>query len=162
MKNSTVNLTTGLACFMVTLAPSAISSTISQDKQTIRVSNYIYNASGELVRRKVVSMQDHTAKVRSNPRRKAAMDRAAALIADRLTAQLGETIVSLRARHGLTQQELAISAGLQQSYLSRIENNKCSLHDETISKIANALNCSSDEVRSAFSNQWQYLESKKA
>ena len=62
----------------------------------------------------------------------------------------------------LVGQYILTHAAQQQLIESRIENNKCSLHDETISKIANALNCSSDEVRSAFSNQWQYLESKKA
>ncbi|AUZ05319.1 putative transcriptional repressor [Vitreoscilla sp. C1] len=109
-----------------------------------------------------MSMQNYIAKVRANPRRKAAMDRASARIAVQLEAKMGETIVSLRSRHGLTQQELAEKSQLKQSYLSRIENHKCSLHNTTVSKIASALGCTDEKICMAFSNQWKYLENKKA
>ena len=108
-----------------------------------------------------VSAGKYLNRVRSNPRRRAAMDRVAGRIADRLTQDMGgETIVSLRLRKGFTQSELAKAAGVQQSYLSRIEHNQYSLHTDTLSKLAAVLEVSVDEVRNAFNRQWEYLEKK--
>ena len=89
------------------------------------------------------------------------MERVAGRIADRLAQDIGgETIVSLRLRKGFTQSELAKVAGVQQSYLSRIEHNQYSLHTDTLSKLAAVLKVSVDEVRNAFNRQWEYLEKK--
>ena len=102
---------------------------------------------------------EHIEHVRKNPRRKAAMDRAAAKIADKITRKAGgETFVSLRMKKGFTQSELAAAAGLRQPYLSRIENSKQSLHNETVQKLANALGVSPLEVRAAFEQQYEYME----
>lgn len=102
---------------------------------------------------------EHIEHVRKNPRRKAAMDRAAAKIADKITRKAGgETFVSLRMKKGFTQSELAAAAGLRQPYLSRIENTKQSLHNETVQKLANALGVSPLEVRAAFERQYEYME----
>lgn len=102
---------------------------------------------------------EHIEHVRKNPRRKAAMDRAAAKIADKITRKAGgETFVSLRMKKGFTQSELAAAAGLRQPYLSRIENSKQSLRNETVQKLANALGVSPLEVRAAFEQQYEYME----
>ena len=102
---------------------------------------------------------EHIEHVRKNPRRKAAMDRAAAKIADKIALKAGgETFVSLRMKKGFTQSELAAAAGLRQPYLSRIENSKQSLHNETVQKLANALGVSPLEVRAAFERQYEYME----
>lgn len=102
---------------------------------------------------------EHIEHVRKNPRRKAAMDRAAAKIADKIALKAGgETFVSMRMKKGFTQSELATAAGLPQPYLSRIENSKQSLQDKTVQKLANALGVSPLEVRAAFERQYEYME----
>ncbi|WP_315540434.1 helix-turn-helix transcriptional regulator [Eikenella corrodens] len=114
-------------------------------------------------RSKTVRADDYLAQVRRDPRRKAAMDRVSRKIAARLDANTsGMTIVSLRLLQGLTQSELAQKTGLPQPYLSRIENHRQSLYDQTVEKLAAALTVSPEEIRQAFNNQWQYLESLKS
>ncbi len=54
--------------------------------------------------------------------------------------KLGEKIKKLRNDAGLTQPELAQNAGIEQSYLSKLENDKGSPSFEVISKIASAFN----------------------
>ena len=54
--------------------------------------------------------------------------------------KLGEKIKQLRNNAGLTQPELATKANIEQSYLSKLENDKGSPSFEVIDKIANALN----------------------
>ncbi|KLT73388.1 hypothetical protein PL75_03380 [Neisseria arctica] len=89
------------------------------------------------------------------------MDKAAAKIAARLEREMqGETFVSLRMKKGFTQSELAKAAQLPQPYLSRIENTKLSLRNETVEKLANALGVSPLEIRAAFEQQYEYLEQK--
>lgn len=100
---------------------------------------------------------DYITRTRQNPRRKEAMDKAAQKIAMQLSEQ-GETIVSLRLAKGFTQSELAHAAGLQQSYLSRIENQACTISDNNINKIATALNCTPEMVRTAFQRHWQQMD----
>lgn len=52
---------------------------------------------------------------------------------------LGEKIKQLRTEAELTQPELAVNAGIEQSYLSKLENEKASPSFDIISKIAQAL-----------------------
>lgn len=54
--------------------------------------------------------------------------------------KLGEKIKQLRGNLNLTQPELAQNAGIEQSYLSKLENDKGSPSFEVITKIAHALN----------------------
>jgi len=54
--------------------------------------------------------------------------------------KLGEKIKQLRNNAGLTQPELAEKAQIEQSYLSKLENDKGTPSFEVISKIANAFN----------------------
>ncbi|UOO87465.1 helix-turn-helix domain-containing protein [Neisseria arctica] len=130
----------------------------------IETSHIIIN--GQSVTVKPISSRTTTAdeyihNVRQNPRRKAAMDKAAAKIAARLEREMqGETFVSLRMKKGFTQSELAKAAQLPQPYLSRIENTKLSLRNETVEKLANALGVSPLEIRAAFEQQYEYLEQK--
>lgn len=53
---------------------------------------------------------------------------------------LGETIKLLRNELGLTQPELAEKAGIEQSYLSKLENDKGTPSFDIINRIAQALN----------------------
>ncbi len=53
--------------------------------------------------------------------------------------KLGEKIKQLRNNEGLTQPELAAKANIEQSYLSKLENDKSSPSFEVIEKISNAL-----------------------
>lgn len=55
---------------------------------------------------------------------------------------LGETIKLLRNELGLTQPELADKAGIEQSYLSKLENDKGTPSFDIINRIAQALNLS--------------------
>ncbi|MFT5757741.1 MAG: transcriptional regulator with XRE-family HTH domain [Alteromonadaceae bacterium] len=54
--------------------------------------------------------------------------------------KLGEKIKQLRNNAGLTQPELAAKANIEQSYLSKLENDKGSPSFEVLEKITNALN----------------------
>lgn len=53
---------------------------------------------------------------------------------------LGKAIKSIRSQLGLTQNELALRAGISVSYLSMLEKNKRDPSFSTLEKIANALN----------------------
>nr|DAR81637.1 MAG TPA: helix-turn-helix domain protein [Bacteriophage sp.] len=97
-------------------------------------------------------------RIRQNPRRRAAMNRAAQHIAEQLAAQ-GNTIVSLRLSQGYTQSELAKATGLQQSYLSRIENRRQTISDNNIRKIADVLHVQPADIREAFNRHWTQQES---
>ncbi len=101
--------------------------------------------------------KDYVERVRRNPRRKAAMDKAMREIAAQLAGN-GQTIIALRLAKGFTQSELARAAGLKQSYLSRIENCRCTISDTNIGKIANVLDSTPDEIRAAFKNHWAQTE----
>ena len=101
----------------------------------------------------------YTARIRQNPRRKAAMDKAAAKIAARLQKEAdGETVVGLRMAKGLTQSELAKAAGMKQSYLSRIENKRQTVSNDNIAKLATVLETSPLLLRAAFERQWDLIE----
>ena len=98
-----------------------------------------------------------------NPRRAAAMDRAGKKLAARLDADTaGATFASLRLKHGLTQSALAEKTGLKQSYLSRIENNRCTLSNDTVDKLAAVFGIGSLDVRAAFDRQWDFVEGLKS
>lgn len=106
---------------------------------------------------------DYTARVRQSPRRKAAMDKAAVKIAARLQKEAGgETVASLRMGKGLTQSELAKAAGMRQSYLSRIENNRQTIGNGNIAKLAAVLETSPLLLRAAFERQWDLIERSKS
>ncbi|SUA48893.1 phage associated protein [Neisseria zoodegmatis] len=138
--------------------PAANKTTSVTDKQC-----YTYDGERLPLRTKTTSVSEYVEHIRKNPRRKAAMDKAAQKIAGYLNLETkGVGIIALRTSKGFTQLELARNTGLQQSYLSRIENNRQSLRDETVTKLASALGVTDDEVRSAFKNHWKYLESKQA
>jgi len=62
------------------------------------------------------------------------------------TATLGEYIISKRKELGISQRELARRAGLQNSTISRIENNLAIGDLETIVKLADGLNISISEM----------------
>lgn len=102
-------------------------------------------------------------RVRKNPRRAAAMDRAGKKLAARLDADTaGPTFASLRLKNGLTQSALAEKTGLQQSYLSRIENNRCILKNDTVDKLAAVFGIGPLDVRAAFDHQWDFVEVLKS
>ena len=101
-------------------------------------------------------------RVRKNPRRAAAMDRAGKKLAARLdTDTAGPTFASLRLKNGLTQSALA-KTGLKQSYLSRIENNRCTLSNDTVDKLAAVFGIGPLDVRAAFDRQWDFVEGLKS
>ena len=91
------------------------------------------------------------------------MDRAGKKLAARLDADTaGATFASLRLKHGLTQSALAEKTGLKQSYLSRIENNRCTLSNDTVDKLAAVFGIGSLDVRAAFDRQWDFVEGLKS
>lgn len=84
-------------------------------------------------------------------------------LAARLDADTaGATFASLRLKHGLTQSALAEKTGLKQSYLSRIENNRCTLSNDTVDKLAAVFGIGSLDVRAAFDRQWDFVEGLKS
>lgn len=57
-----------------------------------------------------------------------------------------ESLQSLRLQKGLSQSELALLMGTQQSYIARIEKNSQDLRGSTIKKLANALGVTCDQI----------------
>jgi transcriptional regulator with XRE-family HTH domain len=55
------------------------------------------------------------------------------------TQKLGKRVKQIRLEHGLTQERLAIAAGLSQTYLSGVESGSRNPSIKTLSKIAKAL-----------------------
>jgi len=66
--------------------------------------------------------------------------------------KLGEKIKLLRSELELTQPELATAAGIEQSYLSKLENDKGSPSFDIIQRIAKALNLSGMELINSLDN----------
>jgi len=66
--------------------------------------------------------------------------------------KLGEKIKLLRSELDLNQPELASAAGIEQSYLSKLENDKGSPSFEIIQRIAKALNLSGMELINSLDN----------
>jgi len=58
--------------------------------------------------------------------------------------RIGLRIKEIRTEKGLSQLQLALSAGLRQQHIARIESGKHSTGIETLSKIADALECRVD------------------
>lgn len=60
---------------------------------------------------------------------------------------IGERIVELRQKKGLTQSELALAAGLDQGNLSRIERGlRLAVSPDVVVALAEALDCSTDAI----------------
>jgi len=57
-----------------------------------------------------------------------------------ITEEIGQNIVLLRRQRGVTQEDLALSAGMSPSYLRRIEHGKANPSVRTLCRIADALN----------------------
>lgn len=142
---------------------SAVSLSVPAAAATVRASA-VFVAGGQFLPLSDASDACcYVERVRKNPRRAAAMDRAAKKLAARLDADTsGATFASLRLKHGLTQSSLAEKTGLKQSYLSRIENNRCTLSNETVDKLATVFGIGPLDVRAAFDRQWDFVEGLKS
>lgn len=66
--------------------------------------------------------------------------------------KLGEKIKQLRQQANLTQPELAQKAGIEQSYLSKLENDKAAPSFEVISKVAQALEADAMSIIESLDN----------
>ncbi|GHF89904.1 helix-turn-helix domain-containing protein [Thalassotalea marina] len=66
--------------------------------------------------------------------------------------KLGEKIKQLRQQADLTQPELAQKAGIEQSYLSKLENDKAAPSFDVISKVAQALNTDAMSIIESLDN----------
>lgn len=142
---------------------AASSVTVAAPQNTAFTTQSVYFAHGQILPVTDTSANGYIERIRKNSRRKAAMDRASAKLADRLNREMGaETFASLRLKHGFTQSELAKKTGLRQSYLSRIENNRCTISNETADKLAAAFGIDGLAVRAALENQWDFLGAGKA
>ena len=60
--------------------------------------------------------------------------------------RIGQRIAALRKQQGLTQEELAIRAGLQRTHIGRIEAGRYAVTLETVQAIAQALGMTVDIV----------------
>ena len=60
--------------------------------------------------------------------------------------QLGRNIKVMRVRRDLTQEELAVEAGLERSYTGAIERGERNLSVISLLKLARALSCSPNEL----------------
>jgi transcriptional regulator with XRE-family HTH domain len=65
---------------------------------------------------------------------------------DTLDRQLGKNVQKARKVRGISQEELAGSAGIDRSYMSRIERGIVSVSLEKVYVIANTLDCELDEL----------------
>ncbi|HOE63398.1 MAG TPA: helix-turn-helix transcriptional regulator [Candidatus Sumerlaeota bacterium] len=66
--------------------------------------------------------------------------------------QIGLRIKGLRMKKGLSQERLALIAGLDRTYITTVENGKRNISIVNIEKISNALNLSLKEF---FNNDWK-------
>ena len=62
------------------------------------------------------------------------------------SAKLGKNLKRIRTEKGITQGDIVRILGVSRSFVSNIENGKTNPTLSTISKIANALDVSSDEL----------------
>ena len=66
--------------------------------------------------------------------------------------RIGNRIAALRKLAGMTQEDLALRAGIQRTHLGRIENGKYAVTLETLQAIAEALYMTVDVVDTALAN----------
>lgn len=85
------------------------------------------------------AIEDIVAKSESNPRKKAALERARAKIAGQLQEDEGDTIRTARLRFGWSQTKLAELLGTSQSHVARIERGSENVAWETMQKLSSAL-----------------------
>lgn len=60
--------------------------------------------------------------------------------------RIGQRVASLRKLAGLTQEELAVRAGLQRTHIGRIEDGRYGVNVETLQAIAEAMGMTVDLV----------------
>lgn len=60
--------------------------------------------------------------------------------------RIGQRVASLRKLAGLTQEELAVRAGLQRTHIGRIEDGRYGVNMETLQAIAEAMGMTVDLV----------------
>lgn len=63
-----------------------------------------------------------------------------------VSKKIGQRIKSIREKKGITQEELALNAGLNRAYIGYIERGERNPSTETISKIARALKVSTKDL----------------
>ena len=68
------------------------------------------------------------------------------LVTDEGMRELGERIVSIRNRKGITQVQLGERLGLTQSVISRMESGEQRIHGEMIVTLANIFDVTTDEI----------------
>lgn len=76
----------------------------------------------------------------------AQVNEAGAEALDRYQVSLGRRVAELRAKLGMTQEELAQKAEMRQPHLSRLENGKHTPSDLTIQRIAKALGVNPSQI----------------
>ena len=112
------------------------------------------------MRQMLAAMWNVFAKIRAVRRRWT--EQAKSWLQDLMRILLGQRFASLRLKNGLTQSALAEKTGLKQSYLSRIENNRCTLSNDTVDKLAAVFGIGPLDVRAAFDRQWDFVEGLKS
>ena len=70
-----------------------------------------------------------------------------------ITQNIGETIRLLRQKKRMSQEQLALQAGINTSYLGQVERGEKNPTIKTLEKIANALEISLSDLISNYSNQ---------
>lgn len=72
--------------------------------------------------------------------------------------KLGDKIKNMRNDLGLSQPEMAEQAGIEQSYLSKLENNKCIPSNDVFLRLLSALGTKTDDFIRSFESE--YIESE--
>lgn len=67
-----------------------------------------------------------------------------------ITVKVGSRIRELRKEAAVSQEKLALIAGIDRTYLASVENGKRNISIINLEKIANALNCSLADFFSTF------------
>lgn len=86
-------------------------------------------------------------KVAVDPVYAARMEYARSLLAEDMVELAGETMASLRMRRGFSQTALAKKIGTSQAHIARIEGGQLSLKWDTVTRLADALEVSTDSLR---------------
>ncbi|WP_051234211.1 helix-turn-helix domain-containing protein [Halomonas halocynthiae] len=107
------------------------------------------------------SIQDVVANSEKNPRKKAALERARARIADQVSRGDGDTVKSLRLRKGWSQTTLSTLLGTSQSHVARIERGSENVTWETMRKLCDTLDVDMNTIDTMLQRQRSAFESSQ-
>lgn len=141
-------------------ASATISSTRSNPSAKIyNIEKHLYPTA--VVPKGYKDISDIVAKAEQNPRRKAALEKARAKIAEQHYGDEGLTVRTARLKRGLSQAALAEMINSSQPHVARIEKGTENILWETMGKLCKALEVDMNQLDTMLQAQRQIWERKK-